>query len=1383
MEEIVGKCTGVPTSRWFRLGPSCVGLYWLLALALHGIGLSFSRPIHVGYFGMEDNLLSREYWSAFGVALTEANRTAPDGVSYSFSRVWASSINSTNCSLSAEQLVNDNVEVVVSTANSYCTAQALPLFETNGIAVLAALASSSSVLSRANDGDFLFQLAPSDQVQGRAIAAVMDYYNWTSMSSIAVNSFGSSDIVTGIRNTTTGSQLAFGVDLHIPSNETNIELSLESAFSEVYGIGTGINLLDVSDVPNSNIAFTAIFREPRVTGEGWQWIASSQAAVALGQTPIGSGVRLYTQGALAVVPKYADLSSGIWQNFTQILASEHMFASGLATCSILPDSRMINLPFRAQVVDSVLLIQQAVGMQLSANATQLQADASVRRRAILDQLLRINSPARGIIGSAGHPVYFTSDRMPAVTNQEVVIFDSNVWLSIGSWTASSGYVPNQNQTFVWPGFSSQIPTEIAPGYRPRFKIGFLYLSIEGNDSSNTQDNALGREYLSAFNVSVRHIEQNTSALVLFDPYPMAVDTDEDCADAAQKLADMGVHVVIGGYRSNCSIAAATVLGRQDVMVAQVSYGSTVETLSNTDLYPWFLRVVPPDSFQGTAIAELVQRFGWSKVALLYTENNIYAEGLRSSFERAANGTLLNSTQITVVRAMPNNINTNENADQIIDDALNEIIKQDTQVVLLVVYSSLAERIVQRGSRSGGPEPADGWIWVGTDSSTAFEPQAEDVRDAVTGMVGTRPKGGEGYVFLQLLSEWLQLNRTYNPGTVFNIAAQPQPYVPELFDAVMAVELALSDLVNSKRVSQLTPLRDVRNKVFNQLLSYNSAERGFFGSIGSTIYFDSQRNGPAEYDIVNFQGGQWRKVGDWIRSRAVGSRLNLELLTVLPSGQIATERESPPTFEVLYVDLTSGSDEQLTKQLGLVRRIALQYLANNQRTYAVRLNVTVLIPKGSTEDCGRIVSESIRKQASYSNRFGYVAVMGLIQSACAISVSNTLQAEGIKIPLISFGATSSDLSNKTSHPYFFRTCPGDNNQADVARDLVARYNWTKIGIIGTSDPYGSGLARSVFNAVQSLGNVLPGNPILFEPGAKLSVVQEKIKQLRNGNTAVNFISAFTDDTRTVLRAAEINNMLGPGWTWLGGDGMTALQFNSTNQVSVQSLVGSSLIIGNGSVFDFLSERYTAQAGVLGITPRNNVVFLSGRSVSVPLFASQLFDSVTVLAYSLSQLWNSSAIINIQYDSGSVDRNAWLTTTRMAVVRRLRNTTDPPVLLGAMGLPVMFTAEQDGPAAYNVLNYFGSQWQVVGEHVNRSLVRQQNSTNVLLTISRDIVWSGGVVTPHGSDPPSDPGSSSSRNEIIAFVIIGAVLACGVGLLLFHAVRKTRGTESMATFSPVN
>lgn len=54
-------------------------------------------------------------------------------------------------------------------------------------------------------------------------------------------------------------------------------------------------------------------------------------------------------------------------------------------------------------------------------------------------------------------------------------------------------------------------------------------------------------------------------------------------------------------------------------IPQIGYSATSITLSNTELYPYYLRVVSPDSQQAQALADIVQQFGWRYVSTIHSE--------------------------------------------------------------------------------------------------------------------------------------------------------------------------------------------------------------------------------------------------------------------------------------------------------------------------------------------------------------------------------------------------------------------------------------------------------------------------------------------------------------------------------------------------------------------------------------------------------------------------------------------------------------------------------------------------------------------------------------------------------------------------------------------
>ncbi|XP_071957034.1 metabotropic glutamate receptor 3-like [Antedon mediterranea] len=88
--------------------------------------------------------------------------------------------------------------------------------------------------------------------------------------------------------------------------------------------------------------------------------------------------------------------------------------------------------------------------------------------------------------------------------------------------------------------------------------------------------------------------------------------------------------VIGAQRSSSSIQAATTLGLFNV--PQISYLSTSDELSDKIKYEYFLRTVPPDRFQVTAMIDLVLHFNWTYVSILYSDDS-YGRNGYSEFQK------------------------------------------------------------------------------------------------------------------------------------------------------------------------------------------------------------------------------------------------------------------------------------------------------------------------------------------------------------------------------------------------------------------------------------------------------------------------------------------------------------------------------------------------------------------------------------------------------------------------------------------------------------------------------------------------------------------------------------------------------------------------------
>ena len=95
--------------------------------------------------------------------------------------------------------------------------------------------------------------------------------------------------------------------------------------------------------------------------------------------------------------------------------------------------------------------------------------------------------------------------------------------------------------------------------------------------------------------------------------------------------------VVGASRSEVSQTVANFL--RVFEIPQISYDSTSISLSNKDIYSYFLRTVPPDDFQAKVIVDLCNEFGWKYVSTIHTHGTYGFEGMQAFWKAAKqNGT-------------------------------------------------------------------------------------------------------------------------------------------------------------------------------------------------------------------------------------------------------------------------------------------------------------------------------------------------------------------------------------------------------------------------------------------------------------------------------------------------------------------------------------------------------------------------------------------------------------------------------------------------------------------------------------------------------------------------------------------------------------------------
>lgn len=174
------------------------------------------------------------------------------------------------------------------------------------------------------------------------------------------------------------------------------------------------------------------------------------------------------------------------------------------------------------------------------------------------------------------------------------------WKKVGTWKQGIGVeVPSGKVS--WPGGTQVPPGDTGLPGKTTFKIGFITPTSPGLAGLSQ----LGKEFESAFKVAVEMMNKDLSLSIDFDVkiHDGGVNPKETCKRVAEKLVQEGVVAVIGAYRSECTMAAAEVLGKKDrVSHCCVHYGHKWKSVKSN--YPDSVTVLFPLSYVLTSFLTL-----------------------------------------------------------------------------------------------------------------------------------------------------------------------------------------------------------------------------------------------------------------------------------------------------------------------------------------------------------------------------------------------------------------------------------------------------------------------------------------------------------------------------------------------------------------------------------------------------------------------------------------------------------------------------------------------------------------------------------------------------------------------------------------------------------
>ncbi|RDD44610.1 Extracellular calcium-sensing receptor [Trichoplax sp. H2] len=169
--------------------------------------------------------------------------------------------------------------------------------------------------------------------------------------------------------------------------------------------------------------------------------------------------------------------------------------------------------------------------------------------------------------------------------------------------------------------------------------------------------------------------------------------------ATSNLIKHPVTAVIGTNGNEQSIATATLFSTFNI--AQISYASTIDKLSNRLDYKTFFRTVPSDSHQAAALFDIIRYFNWTYVALIAIDDG-YGNNLRNEFLKLTNA---NAICVPIVLDIPIKL-TAEQAKGVIDDVEEQ---ERITTIIAIAYKYQAQQLLQEAQNRN----LTGKVFIGT----------------------------------------------------------------------------------------------------------------------------------------------------------------------------------------------------------------------------------------------------------------------------------------------------------------------------------------------------------------------------------------------------------------------------------------------------------------------------------------------------------------------------------------------------------------------------------------------------------------------------------------------------------------------------------------------
>ncbi|XP_060929200.1 extracellular calcium-sensing receptor-like [Limanda limanda] len=250
----------------------------------------------------------------------------------------------------------------------------------------------------------------------------------------------------------------------------------------------------------------------------------------------------------------------------------------------------------------------------------------------------------------------------------------------------------------------------------------------------------------------------------------------------------------------------------------------------------------------------------------------------------------------------------------------------------------------------------------------------------------------------------------------------------------------------------------------------------------------------------------------------------ELTFISEPTQLSCQGFDPPGFR--HAMTMAFAIEEINRSADLLPNMTLGYsLYDNCATLVIGFSAALSLASGREED-------SLLQEACV----GPPPVLGIVGDPFSTFSIATSDVIGLfKLPIVSYFATCSCLSDRQRFPSFFRTIPNDAFQVRAMIQVLQHFGWTWAGLLVSDDDYGLHVSRSFqSDLAASGGGCLAYTEIL--PWGDDTVELRRIVEVMKKSTA-RVVIVFAHQIHMINLMKEVVRQNVTGLQWMASEAWT------------------------------------------------------------------------------------------------------------------------------------------------------------------------------------------------------------------------------------------------------